>query len=92
MAERSYYPNRSRTSGDEHFLDFQMSFSTDLIATSIFFGETSPPGLRSLWPQIQEGKYYLLEGQLRPVSDDAPPGAIPLAPDSGLLHMAHESQ
>ena len=73
------------------FLDLQLFVSTGtLVLTSFqFCGETSPIESAHFLPKMSEGVYYLLEGELRPVVEGAPPGFVPFSEESGLLRPQH---
>ena len=56
----------------------------------VFYGESylEPEEIVPLRPpMLPDGTYFLLDGELRRLVDEMPPGAVPLTAKSGLFNL-----
>ncbi len=87
MTSKLTFLSVSSDAAETEFIDFQLSYSTADIAASIFYGDLPPLESVHVWPKMRAGTYYLLEGELRPIMEGAPPGSVPLSEESGLFRL-----
>jgi len=59
----------------------------------VFYGESyqeEEPLLST--PHVPDGTYMVVDGELRPLVDGSPPGAIPFTEESGLFKLCKEGR